>query len=172
MPRGSAEHTGAAEADDKVDAALAAALAAAKREAGKAASAKAIASWRMANTLCKALAKRTSYRWQFFDFLGPNRRESAGIVDIVAMRKSGKAPGSGPLKRYDLFELVLIQVKGGAARWPTAQEIDRLKEVARVYNATAVVLFEWKLKTHSRYLVLDEQTSEWVETRASKLFGA
>ena len=61
-------------------------------EKWQAAFAKSEATWKMANTLAKALAKRSSKRWQFVDFLGPKGRESAGVVDILAIRKNSAKP--------------------------------------------------------------------------------
>jgi hypothetical protein len=48
----------------------------------------------MANTLAKALAARYERRWRFVDFLGPNGAESAGVVDIIAIRKDGRVPST------------------------------------------------------------------------------
>lgn len=82
---------------------------------------------KMANTLAKALAKRYAYRWQFIDFLGPNKRESAGIVDILAIRKSSRTPLPEGLKKLDAFDLQIIQVKGGKALRPSPAEILRMR---------------------------------------------
>ena len=48
-----------------------------------------------------------------------------------------------PFKRGDLFEIILIQIKGGGARRPDKSEIKRLRDVAKHYNARDVVLAEW-----------------------------
>jgi hypothetical protein len=125
---------------------------------------------RMANTLAKALAQRSAHRWRFVDFRGPNGDESGGIVDIVAIRKSSKAPDAG-LKKLDLFDVTLIQVKGGTAKNPTADDIARLKLVRDRYCAQAIVLFAWnKDKKVAKFCLLDEN-DKWVDTTASKLFG-
>lgn len=125
---------------------------------------------RMANTLAKALAKRYAKRWRFVDFLGPKRAESAGIVDIVAIRKDGRSPAVSGLMRLDLFEIILIQVKGGTARGPSPDDIKRLQLVGSIYNATAIVLFEWRSKRKTGYSVLDSR-GDWNATTAEKLFG-
>ena len=125
---------------------------------------------KMANTLCKALAMRHAKRWRFVDFRGPKGRESAGIVDILAVRKLGKEPDVAGLKRLDLFEFQLIQVKGGSAGLPTRQEIDRLLLVQQQYGAKRVVLFEWAQK--KKRVMFSELTSEgWQESTAKALFG-
>ena len=126
---------------------------------------------KMANTLAKALAKRYSYRWQFVDFLGPAGQESAGVVDILAIRKSGKNPTIVGLKALDLFDIILIQVKGGSAGMPKADDVRRLKIVQDHYDAREVVLFEWnKKKDLTRFSVLDE-SNEWSEKSPAEIFG-
>ena len=37
-----------------------------------------------------------------------------------------------------------MQVKGGSASWPTDEDVRRLRQVARLHKATAVVLSVWK----------------------------
>lgn len=125
---------------------------------------------RMANTLAKALAKRYSERWRFVDFLGPKHAESAGIVDIVAIRKDGRPPTVSGLKKLDLLEIILIQVKGGKAKGPSPDDIKRMQLVGRIYNATAIVLFEWRSERKTGYSVLDSRGG-WEATTSKKLFG-
>ena len=72
----------------------------------------------------------------------PGGRESAGIVDLLAIRKNHTKPKS-PFKRGDLFEIILVQVKGGGAKRPTKDDAKRLKDVRDYYSARAVVLAEW-----------------------------
>lgn len=65
------------------------------------------------------------------EFPGPGGGESTGIVDFMAIRKDHSQPETDPLKRGDLFEIILIQVKGGSARMPTRQDVLR-----EPYNAS------------------------------------
>lgn len=126
---------------------------------------------KMANTLAKALARRYSYRWQFVDFLGPAGQESAGIVDIVAIRKSGKKPTIEGLKSLDLFDIILIQVKGGSSGMPTDEDVGRLKKVKAHYQAHDVVLFEWNKKLAlTRFSILDDAQG-WMEKSPAEIFG-
>lgn len=81
-------------------------------------------------------------RWQLVGFPGPAGRESAGIVDLMAIRKNHAKP-NGRFKRGDLFEIILIQIKGGSARRPKLDDIRRLRAVAKHYNARGIVLAEW-----------------------------
>lgn len=134
------------------------------------AAARAVHTGKMANTLAKALGKRFAYRWQFVDFLGPNGRESAGIVDILAIRKSGRSPGAG-LKRLDTFDMQIIQVKGGTAPRPKDAEIARLRQVQKIYGADRVVLFEWRAGEGTLFSVLDDKTTDWHEATPAFLFG-
>ena len=147
------------------------------KEEWQAIAATSIHTGKMANTLAKALAKRYSKRWQFVDFLGPNGRESAGIVDILAIRKSGGKPSAtdaaGGLKRLDLFEIIVIQVKGGTAPKPSAADINRMRLVNKRYHGEKIVLFQWEkgnaAKTGVSVLRADDT---WVAKSTSELFGA
>ncbi len=133
---------------------------------------KADRTWKMANTLAKALIRRHSRRWQCVDFLGEGGRESAGIVDILAIKKSGKAPGVEGLKKLDLFEIMLIQVKGGDAKEPSAEDIARMRLVAEHYHASKVLLFQWKKGTkQTGFRVLNDNNKFGAkEVDASVLF--
>jgi len=77
------------------------------------------------------------------------------------------------LKRGDLFEVVLIQVKGGSARAPTVSDCERLRQVARVYRAKAVVLFSWKRGNNSTFSQLNLRTLKWQPAEnAAAIFAA
>lgn len=82
-------------------------------------------------------------RWHVVNFIGPKKSECRGIVDLLAMRKNHHN-AEAPLKKGDLFEIVLLQVKGGSAAWPTEKDRERLKLVKAQYHATAILLSEWK----------------------------
>jgi len=82
-------------------------------------------------------------KWNLVEFGGRAGSEARGIVDLLAVRKDHRRSGSG-LKRGDLFEIVLIQTKGGAAPRPTQEDMARLSRVAKHYRAKAVVLAEWR----------------------------
>ena len=125
---------------------------------------------KMANTLAKALAQRYAKRWRFVDFLGPKGRESAGIVDIVAIRKCGKPPTVVGLKALDLFDIILIQVKGGNAPRPTDDDKRRLRLVGTKYHAENIVLFQWQDKKKTAFQKLDVK-GKWRDTTAAELFG-
>ena len=85
---------------------------------------------------------KATRRRQLVGFPGPAGRESTGIVDLLAIRKNHQK-AKPPFKRGDLFEIILIQIKGGGARRPDKSEIKRLRDVAKYYKARDVVLAEW-----------------------------
>jgi hypothetical protein len=81
-------------------------------------------------------------------------------VDLVAIRKNSKEPSNKLLKRGDLFEIVLIQIKGGSARGPTQDDCRRLREVKRLYRAKDVVQFQWRKGRSAQFFVLS-RTLDW-----------
>jgi len=95
----------------------------------------------MTKWLITSLGSRPS--WQLVTFVGPAGGESKGIVDMIAIRKNhGCAPVG--LERGDLFDIVLIQIKGGSSRWPSLPDCRRLARARRAHRARAVVLAEWR----------------------------
>jgi hypothetical protein len=95
-------------------------------------------------------------RWQIVSFLGPNGRESTGIVDLLAIRKDHKSDKTkeAPLKMGDLFEIILIQVKGGGARMPSIDERHRLRKVCGDYKARRIIVASWKKGTIPKVPIL------------------
>lgn len=143
---------------------------------------KAIKTAKTATTLAKAHLARESNkhdeRWQWVDFPGLKGRESAGIVDILAIRKRWDVPTTTEfknLKHLDLFDIMLIQVKGGSAPMPTANDIARMEEVADHYYACNVLLYQWneKKKQSTGFRVLNRETHQFDElvTDGSAVFG-
>lgn len=114
-------------------------------------------------------------RWQLVAFNGPNGGESRGIVDFLAIRKDHRDHGKGgPLNRGDLFEIILVQVKGGTARWPTDPDLERLRAVRRKYRARAVVLAKWEKGTQPSFYRLKtgrfDGRDAWKEASPATLF--
>lgn len=106
-------------------------------------------------------------KWHIVDFVGPNGCESRGVVDLLAVRKNHSVCG-GILKRGDSLDIVLIQVKGGSAPFPTQEDIDRLKEVAKYHRARAIVLSEWKAQTRLQFYVL--KRNRWLPIEPEEVF--
>ena len=125
---------------------------------------------RWTEILFRALSNRVAKRWRFVSFRGKNRGEWRGIVDIVAIRKNTSIPLNVALKRGDLFDIILIQMKGGSARTPTTDEKQRLRQVAKHYRAREVVLFEWKRGERTRFRILGADL-EWHPRTRQGIFG-
>lgn len=107
---------------------------------------KALRTAKWARIMTKWLISHSSkggVKWQVVSFNGPAGQESTGIVDMIAIRKSHR-PSATSVRRGDLFEIILIQVKGGTAKFPSREEIDRLVCVKDHHRADKVVLTEWK----------------------------
>jgi hypothetical protein len=118
--------------------------------------------------------KKKDVSWQLVDFPGANGGESRGIVDALAIRKDHR-PGEDGLERGDRFEIILLQIKGGGARNPSADDNLRMWKVAQTLRAEAV-LVRWKLKqelTFSRLKKFGEPpVLTWEEVKEpSEIFG-
>jgi hypothetical protein len=59
-----------------------------------------------------------------------------------------------PSKTGDLFDFILVQIKGGAARKSNGSEIARLRAVAQRYGAKEFVLFSWKRERECKFETL------------------
>jgi hypothetical protein len=125
---------------------------------------------RWTEIMLRALSSRVAKRWRFVSFRGKNKREWRGIVDVSAIRKDTTQPASKSLKRGDLFDIILIQMKGGSARLPSLEEKRRLQEVAEQYRAREVVLFQWERGKVTAFYTLDPAL-EWNRTACSEIFG-
>jgi len=80
---------------------------------------KAHATGRWAEIIFRALSSRVAKRWRFISFRGAKKGEWRGVVDVVAIRKDTSQPSRENLKRGDLFDIILIQIKGGTAPQPS-----------------------------------------------------
>lgn len=118
------------------------------------------ANWALTMTkvgIRQAVAHAPFPHWHLLAFSGPGGRESRGIVDLIAIRKDHSTPGKG-LKRGDALQIILIQVKGGSAPQPTAEDAKRLRIVARRHGACAVLLAAWKKGKGARFYSLRKPT--------------
>jgi hypothetical protein len=117
---------------------------------------------------------RAKRGWEIVNFTGLQGGESTGIVDLLAIRKDHRVVG---FPGGDWFEMILIQVKGGSARWPNGSDILRLRAVADRYRARDVVLAEHKSGSQPMFFRLKRTTPQittpeaWVETDATALLG-
>ena len=129
------------------------------------------ATGRWAETMFRALSARVAKRWQFMSFRGAKKGEWKGVVDLIAIRKNTAQPDSKTLKRGDLFDVILVQVKGGSTRAPTVRDRHRLQEVAKYYHATQVVQFSWKKGEKAEFSVLQEADLSWKVCTGAEIFG-
>jgi len=123
----------------------------------------------------QAVAPAPFPRWHLLTFAGPDGGESRGVVDLIAIRKDHAPPRIG-LKRGDTFQIILIQVKGGYAAKPTAEDGKRLRIVARRHGACGVLLAAWKKGTAARFFSLRPKAiagaDDWIEVPDMKaIFG-
>jgi hypothetical protein len=107
-------------------------------------------------------------KWNLVEFGGQTGSESRGIVDLIAIRKNHKTQQSG-LKQGDLFDIILIQVKGGAAKKPSISDIERLEQVAAYHRAHAIVLADWQKGQSPVFYRLEK--SIWQVVHPSEIFG-
>jgi hypothetical protein len=114
----------------------------------------------------QAVASAPFPRWHLLTYSGPDGGESRGVVDMLAIRKDHSTPPSGA-KRGDLFQVILIQVKGGFAAKPTAEDGTRLRIVAKRHGACAVLLATWKKGKAARFFSLARNAGtsirDWTE---------
>jgi len=112
----------------------------------------------MTKVRIRGIAART--RWQLVTFNGPSGAESAGIADMLAVRKDHRQ-AKGALKRGDPLQMMLIQVKGGSAARPTADDAQRMRAVARWHRIGRVLLAIWKRGRAVRFFGLHGKS--WTE---------
>ena len=110
----------------------------------------------------RAIADNPWPHWHLLTFTGPDGRESRGVIDLIAIRKDHSEPIAGT-KRGDCLQVVLIQVKGGRAAKPTAEDATRLRIVARRHGACGVLLAAWKKGSAVRFFSLHKRLPEWRE---------
>lgn len=106
-------------------------------------------------------------KWQVVSFNGKGGQESRGIVDMIAIRKNHRL-STQELKAGDLFEIILVQVKGGKAKFPSDADVKHLMQVAKHHNADKVVLTEWKKGKALRCFLLPDMETP---VHAEEIFG-
>jgi len=110
----------------------------------------------------QATADKPYPRWHFVKFDGKSGGESRGVVDLVAIRKDHSEPRAGT-KRGDALQIILIQVKGGSAAKPTAEDAARLRIVGRHHGTCGILLATWKKGKVARFYSLHGRLPEWRE---------
>ena len=115
------------------------------------------AKWSVTMTKVRIRKTIARTRWQLVTFCGVRGGESVGIVDLLAIRKNHRPIGNR-FARGDLFDIVLIQVKGGSAPYPSSAEVVRLRQVASIYKARAVLLARWNKGKQVEFFSLRKKT--------------
>lgn len=104
-------------------------------------------------------------------FIGVLWAEARGVVDLIAIRKDHGLPRMGT-KRGDDFQIILIQVKGGYAAMPTAEDAKRLRLVARHHRACRVLLAVWIKGKAAQFFYLHRNLNGWLKVDDLKaVFG-
>src|SRR5262245_42725795 len=122
-----------------------------------------------AETIFRAISSQVAKGWKFVSFRGPAGGESVGVVDVVAIRRNMSKPRIQGLKRGDLFIIMIIQIKGGSARKPPEEDIQRLRLVAKAYGASNIVLYEHRIRSKSKFHVL--RKAGWEQASRLEIFG-
>ena len=118
----------------------------------------------------QAVAKAPWPRWQLLTFTGAHGGEARGVVDMIAIRKDHGEPYPGT-NRGDTFQIVLIQVKGGHAAWPTDRDLNRLRKVAKRHDAHGILLATWQKGRAAQFFSLSLREKDWQEvTDLAKFF--
>lgn len=85
----------------------------------------------------------------------------------MAIRKN-HTKSSKQIKNGDLFEIILIQTKGGRAPKPTKEDIKRLKYVGKYYHAKSIILAEWQ--RGNKLNINKLQNNNWCQINANEIF--
>ena len=104
-------------------------------------------------------SRGTGAKWNVVEFGGKTKSEARGIVDMMAIRKNHRHDNPD-MKRGDIFEIILIQTKGGSALRPKQNDISRLSKVAEHHKAKAVVLSEWRRRQKLKLFKLNGTNSK------------
>jgi hypothetical protein len=123
------------------------------------------ARWAVTMTKVRIRSVVARTRWQLVSFYGAKGGESVGVVDLLAIRKDHRPPRTG-MKRGDALQIILIQVKGGGAAMPTAEDGIRLRAVAKRHRAEQSLLGTWKKGKAVQFFRLRPQASagdDWTE---------
>ncbi len=122
------------------------------------------AKWAVTMTKVRIRGVLARTRWQLVTFLGKAKSESAGVVDLLAIRKDHSNSGRG-MKRGDALQIILVQVKGGSAAMPTFQDGTRLRAVYKLHHARKVLLGSWHKGTAVKFFCLrrkpDKRWRDW-----------
>jgi hypothetical protein len=124
---------------------------------------------RWTEILFRTLTARVAKRWRLVSFRGMSGGEWRGVVDVLAIRKDTSRSSHKILRSGDLFEMILVQMKGGSAARPSAADLQRLRAVKKRYRAKDIVLFGWKRGKGCEFSRL--VYGKWTRSSAKEIFG-
>ena len=124
------------------------------------------ARWAVTMTKVRIRQALARTRWQLVTFCGVS---GSGISR--GRRPDGDPQGSPQTtprhEAGDAFQIILIQVKGGQAPMPTAEDGHRLRAVARHHRAKQVLLAAWTKGKAARFFRLRQRQAkalaDWIE---------
>lgn len=124
--------------------------------------------------MTKVAIAKINKRWRPISFRGPNDGESRGIIDMIVIRKNQtlKDPkySDKTMKPGDLFDIILIQIKGGAAPDPTVKDKKRMLEVGKYYHAKCCILSQWQKGEMPSFYRLDGFSLKWNDIESKEIF--
>ncbi len=108
-------------------------------------------------------SRKHGSRWQWVHFPPPKSGESAGIAEILAVRKRYEVLSNhqgAVLKRLDALDILLINLRDHGAEMPSPEDIARMERVADLYRIGKVLLYQWneREKTETGYRILNRET--------------
>jgi len=111
--------------------------------------------WKISSVSKKQNKKQN--RWRYVDFRG-KKGESAGIIDILAVRREYKKYQTKP----DNLDIILLQIKGSAnnPKSPTANENRRLQSAGKSCNAKKIVLSRYTYQKEMFFYELN-RNNKW-----------
>ena len=126
-----------------------------------------IAKWATTMTKWKiSHVSKKQNRWRYVDFRG-KKGESAGIIDILAIRRQYKKYQTKP----DNLDIILLQIKGSATnpKSPTANENRRLRSAGKSCNAKKIVLSRYTYQKEMFFYELN-RNNKWKPSDPKLLF--
>ena len=126
---------------------------------------------RWAETMTKhgiSLGTKKKNPWRFINFRGSKGGESAGAVDLVAIRRRQKKYQT----KSDLLDIILMQIKGSAKdpEWPTMAYNRRLRNAGKSCNAKKLVLVRYTYKKDRQFYYLDKGNN-WKKSSLESIFA-
>ena len=114
-----------------------------------------------------SLVTKKSNPWRFANFRGPKGGESAGAIDLLAVRRKNVKYET----KSDAVEIILIQIKGSATnpKFPTSDDNRRMKIAGKSCNAKSIALSRYTYKKGTEFYFL--KGNKWNESSPEEIFS-